>query len=145
MGSREARGDLALTGKEADWRMPEHPAKPPAARPYLVMNSRSGGGKVEKFDLKRKAEELGAEVFLMSGPELVDVAEVAREAVAEGAGLSRRARLDRGVLGVVGVRVRSARQAVGLLRGVRRRAERAGSQGDRDPRRRPAHPGRHRR
>jgi diacylglycerol kinase family enzyme len=33
------------------------------------------------------------------------------------AGLGRRIRLDRGVLGVVGVKVRSARQAVGLLRG----------------------------
>jgi len=33
------------------------------------------------------------------------------------AGLGRRARLDRGVLGVVGVKVNSARQAVGLLRG----------------------------
>jgi hypothetical protein len=33
------------------------------------------------------------------------------------AGLGRRARLDRGVLGVVGVRVTSARQAVDLLRG----------------------------
>src|SRR3989440_2236766 len=87
MGSREARGDLALTGKEAGWRMPEHPAQPPAARPYLIMNPRSGGGKVEKFDLKRKAEELGAEVFLMSGPEPVDVAEVARQAVANGADL----------------------------------------------------------
>jgi diacylglycerol kinase family enzyme len=78
---------LALTGKKADWRMPEHPAEPPAAGPYLIMNPRSGGGKVEKFDLKRKAEELGAEVFLMSGPELVDVGEVAREAVARGADL----------------------------------------------------------
>jgi diacylglycerol kinase family enzyme len=33
------------------------------------------------------------------------------------AGLSRRARLDRGVLGVVGVKVRSARQAADLVRG----------------------------
>jgi len=33
------------------------------------------------------------------------------------AGLSRRARLDRGVLGVVGVTVSSAAQAAGLLRG----------------------------
>jgi diacylglycerol kinase family enzyme len=33
------------------------------------------------------------------------------------AGLGRRARLDRGSLGVVGVTVSSARQAVGLLRG----------------------------
>ena len=35
------------------------------------------------------------------------------------AGLSRRARLDRGLLGVVGVQVGSARQAAGLLRGTR--------------------------
>jgi diacylglycerol kinase family enzyme len=34
------------------------------------------------------------------------------------AGLSRRARLDRGILGVVGVNVGSARQAIGLLRGA---------------------------
>src|SRR6202023_3072652 len=58
----------ALVGDQEAWRMPEHPAEPPPARPYLIMNPRSGGGKVEKFDLKRKAEELGAEVFMMSGP-----------------------------------------------------------------------------
>jgi diacylglycerol kinase family enzyme len=51
------------------------------------MNPKSGGGKVEKFDLQRKAEDLGAEVFLMDGPEPVDVAKVAREAVAQGADL----------------------------------------------------------
>jgi hypothetical protein len=34
------------------------------------------------------------------------------------AGLSRRARLDRGILGVVAVRVGSAREAVGLVRGA---------------------------
>jgi diacylglycerol kinase family enzyme len=51
------------------------------------MNPRSGGGKVERFDLRRKAEDLGAEVFLMSGPEPVDVGRVAREAVASGADL----------------------------------------------------------
>jgi diacylglycerol kinase family enzyme len=45
------------------------------------------GGKVGKFDLKRKAEDLGAEVFLLGGPEPVDVAEVARQAVASGADL----------------------------------------------------------
>jgi diacylglycerol kinase family enzyme len=78
---------LALAGERADWRMPERPAQPPAAHPYLIMNPKSGEGKVEKFDLKRKAEKLGAEVFLMSGPEPVDVARVAREAVAGGADL----------------------------------------------------------
>jgi diacylglycerol kinase family enzyme len=81
-----ARSALA-GGKQVDWRMPERPAQPPASHPYLIMNPRSGGGKVEKFDLKRKAEDLGAEVFLMSGPEQVDVAEVARQAVAGGADL----------------------------------------------------------
>ncbi|HEU5385296.1 MAG TPA: diacylglycerol kinase family protein [Streptosporangiaceae bacterium] len=78
---------LALAGDQPDWRMPEHPATPAARHPYLIMNPRSGGGKVEKFDLKRKAEALGAEVFLFGGPEPVDVAEVARQAVASGADL----------------------------------------------------------
>lgn len=78
---------LAMAGDRTDWRMPERPAEPPAAHPYLIMNPRSGGGKVGRFDLKRKAEDLGAEVFLMSGPELVDVAEVARQATARGADL----------------------------------------------------------
>jgi diacylglycerol kinase family enzyme len=80
-------GHLALAGDAADWRMPERPAEPPATHPYLIMNPRSGGGKVAKFDLKRKAENLGAEVFLMSGPEPIDVARVAREAIAGGADL----------------------------------------------------------
>jgi len=78
---------LALVRDHPDWRMPEHPAEPPARRPYLIMNPKSGGGKVEKFDLKRKAEELGAEVFLIDGSEPIDVAKVAREAVAQGADL----------------------------------------------------------
>jgi diacylglycerol kinase family enzyme len=78
---------LALAGNQPDWRMPEHAAQPPAQRPYLIMNPKSGGGKVGKFDLKRKAEDLGAEVFLIGGPEPVDVAKVAREAVEAGADL----------------------------------------------------------
>ena len=78
---------LALAGDRTDWRMPERPAEPPATHPYLIMNPKSGGGKVEKFDLKRKTEALGAEVFLMDGPQLVHVAEVARAAVARGADL----------------------------------------------------------
>ena len=78
---------LALAGNPADWHMPEHPAQPPARHPYLIMNPRSGGGKVGKFDLKRKAEDLGAQVFLIGGPEPVDVAKVAREAAERGADL----------------------------------------------------------
>jgi hypothetical protein len=54
LGSMIAR--LALAGNQADWRMPERPAQPPARHPYLIMNPKSGGGKVEKFDLKRNAE-----------------------------------------------------------------------------------------
>jgi Diacylglycerol kinase catalytic domain len=78
---------LALTEDGADWRMPEYPAKPPARHPYLIMNPKSGGGKAGKFDLVRKAGDLGAEVFLIGGPEPVDVAKVAREAVERGADL----------------------------------------------------------
>jgi diacylglycerol kinase family enzyme len=76
----------ALAGGQADWQMPERPARP-VRRPFLIMNPRSGGGKVEKFGLKRKAEDLGAEVFLMAGPEQVDVAAVAEEAAVRGADL----------------------------------------------------------
>ncbi|MBO0813870.1 MAG: NAD(+)/NADH kinase [Actinobacteria bacterium] len=83
-----ATARLALAAdRTPEWRMPEHPAQPPAARPFLIMNPKSGGGKVGKFDLKRKAEDLGAEVFLMDGPGEVDVAAVARDAVARGADL----------------------------------------------------------
>jgi diacylglycerol kinase family enzyme len=78
---------VALGGNRTDWRMPERPAEPPALHPYLIMNPKSGGGKVGRFDLKRKAEDLGAEVFLMSGAEPVDVAEVARQAAVRGADL----------------------------------------------------------
>jgi diacylglycerol kinase family enzyme len=77
----------ALTQDRLDWRMPELPALPPARHPFLIMNPRSGGGKVAQFGLVRKAEALGAEVFLMTGPEPVDVAEVARKAVTDGADL----------------------------------------------------------
>jgi diacylglycerol kinase family enzyme len=77
----------ALTGEQPDWRMPEYPAQPPARHPYFIMNPKSGGGKVETFDLKRKAEDLGAEVLLIGGPEPVDVAQVARHAVGQGADL----------------------------------------------------------
>jgi diacylglycerol kinase family enzyme len=78
---------VALAGDRPDWRMPERPARPPAAHPFLIMNPRSGGGKVAKFDLKRKATDLGADVFLIDGREPVDVAKVAADAVADGADL----------------------------------------------------------
>ena len=62
------------------------------------------------------------------------------------AGLGRRARLDAGTLGVVAVRVDSARQAVGLLRrGHGTGTDRAHRRGGHRRRRRPPDPGRHRR
>jgi diacylglycerol kinase family enzyme len=62
-------------------------AAPAPKRPFLIMNPRSGGGKVTKFGLKDKAEALGAEVALLEGPGVVDVAALARRAVAGGADL----------------------------------------------------------
>ncbi len=77
----------ALAGDIGDWRMPEYPVPRQARHPFVIMNPKSGGGKVVRFDLKRRAEELGAEVFLLDGPGPVDVAAVARAAVADGADL----------------------------------------------------------
>lgn len=60
---------------------------PPPERAFLVMNPHSGGGKVGRFDLKKKAEALGAEVVVLDGPGIVDVAALARDAVERGADL----------------------------------------------------------
>ena len=66
----------------------DHAARdvPPPRRPFLIMNPRSGGGKVGRFELERRARELGAEVLLLSGG-TVDVAAEARRAIARGADL----------------------------------------------------------
>ena len=77
----------ALAGEPAEWQMPEFPVRRPARHPFLIMNPRAGGGKVGRFDLQRKAEDLGAEVFLLDSAEPVDVAAVACAAVARGADL----------------------------------------------------------
>jgi diacylglycerol kinase family enzyme len=66
--------------------MPTREVQPPK-RAFVIMNPRSGGGKVTKFGLKEKAEALGAEVALLDGPGIVDVAALARQAVADGADL----------------------------------------------------------
>jgi diacylglycerol kinase family enzyme len=79
-------GRAALRGDPAPERMREHDAPPPS-RPFLIMNPRSGGGKVARFGLKDKAEALGAEVVLLEGPEIIDVGALARQAVANGADL----------------------------------------------------------
>ena len=77
---------LALTPAAAGPGMPVREVPPPK-RAFLIMNPRSGGGKVAKFGLKQKAEALGAEVVLLEGPGVVDVAALARRAVAAGADL----------------------------------------------------------
>jgi diacylglycerol kinase family enzyme len=81
-----AAGRAALAREVVPERMREHDAPPPR-RPYLIMNPRSGGGKVGRFGLKDKAEALGATVALLEGPGTVDVGELARAAVANGADL----------------------------------------------------------
>jgi diacylglycerol kinase family enzyme len=60
---------------------------PAPRQPFMIMNPRSGGGKVERFHLREKAESLGAEVAMVDGPGVVDVAELARNAVDNGADL----------------------------------------------------------
>ncbi|MEU1511720.1 diacylglycerol kinase family protein [Streptomyces sp. NPDC005811] len=61
---------------------------PPPRRPVLIMNVRSGGGKVEKFGLVARAEALGAKVVLLgTGEGWTDPVAEARKAVAEGADL----------------------------------------------------------
>jgi diacylglycerol kinase family enzyme len=79
-------GRRALTPAAAGPGMPAREAPPPK-RAFLIMNPRSGGGKVAKFSLKEKAEALGAQVALLEGPGVVDVAALARQAVADGADL----------------------------------------------------------
>ena len=59
---------------------------PPARHPFLVMNPRSGGGKVERFRLVELAESLGAEVALIDRPG-TDVQQLARDALERGADL----------------------------------------------------------
>jgi diacylglycerol kinase family enzyme len=81
-----AAGRAALGRDAIPEKMREHDAPPPR-RPYLVMNPRSGGGKVTRFGLKDKAEALGATVAMLEGPGTVDVGELARAAVANGADL----------------------------------------------------------
>ncbi len=81
-----AAGRAALTSGHS----PAEPREEVAAlqrKPFVIMNPRSGGGKVRKFGLKEKAVALGAEVALLEGPGVVDVAALARQAVDAGADL----------------------------------------------------------
>jgi diacylglycerol kinase family enzyme len=78
-----ATARLALRPDTSTWRLPVTETPAPR-RPFLVMNPRSGGGKVGRFDLVARAEAVGAEVVLLDGQ---DVQELARSAVARGADL----------------------------------------------------------
>jgi diacylglycerol kinase family enzyme len=60
---------------------------PRPRRPFLIMNPRSGDGKVGRFGLAESARTLGAEVVLLDGPGYVDVVQLAEEAVARGCDL----------------------------------------------------------
>jgi diacylglycerol kinase family enzyme len=86
LGMAVAAGRAALARDAIPERMREYEVPPPR-RPFLIMNPRSGGGKVTRFGLKDKAEALGATVALLEGPGTVDVGELARQAVADGADL----------------------------------------------------------
>ena len=81
-----AAGRTALVSGRSPARQREHAAAP-QQRPFVIMNPRSGGGKVAKFGLADKAAALGAEVALLEGPGIVDVAALARHAVDGGADL----------------------------------------------------------
>ena len=81
-----AAGRAALSSGALPDKPREHAATTPR-QPFVIMNPRSGGGKVAKFGLNDKATALGAQVSLLEGPGIVDVAALARQAVDGGADL----------------------------------------------------------
>ncbi|MEI5101812.1 diacylglycerol kinase family protein [Streptomyces sp. PmtG] len=62
-------------------------AAPRPRRPVLIMNPKSGDGKVGRFGLVERARELGAHVILLDPSQPADVAALARQAVSDGADL----------------------------------------------------------
>ncbi|MER8234863.1 diacylglycerol kinase family protein [Streptomyces sp. NPDC094049] len=78
---RTARGDSGRTDRARGERRPR------PRRPVLIMNPKSGGGKVGRFGLVERAERLGARVILIDPSAETDVAALARQAVADGADL----------------------------------------------------------
>ncbi|MFG2622624.1 diacylglycerol/lipid kinase family protein [Streptomyces sp. NPDC048507] len=84
----------AMVGAAREALRRSRPTRPPRTRaaarprrPVLIMNPKSGGGKVERFGLVARAEALGARVILLDPSQPADVAGLARTAVAEGADL----------------------------------------------------------
>jgi diacylglycerol kinase family enzyme len=82
-----AAGHAALPDADRDAAGPAERPADAALRPYLIMNPRSGGGKVERFRLREKAVALGAEVDTLAGPGWIDVGELAAHAAGDGADL----------------------------------------------------------
>jgi len=78
------RRALARSGTVAG---PMEYERPAPRHPFLIMNPRSGGDKVARFGLDERARSLGAQVVLLGGPEETDVADLARQAVDDGADL----------------------------------------------------------
>jgi diacylglycerol kinase family enzyme len=85
MAAAVTAGRTALRPDRSEWALPVSDAPPPT-RPFVVMNPRSGGGKVIRFALQERAEALGAEVALLDRPG-TDVQQLARDALARGADL----------------------------------------------------------
>ncbi|NUR29087.1 MAG: diacylglycerol kinase [Catenulispora sp.] len=79
-----SRAALRADGAEQGPRVRE---TPPPRHPVLIMNPASGGGKVGRFGLVERAERLGCRVVLMDPAHHQDVAETARQALADGADL----------------------------------------------------------
>ncbi|ARF53747.1 diacylglycerol/lipid kinase family protein [Streptomyces gilvosporeus] len=79
-------GGAALSKEPRRARLPGVRTAPPE-HPFLIMNPRSGGGKVGRFRLRERAEELGAEVHLLDPAHHEDVVALARGAVDDGADL----------------------------------------------------------
>lgn len=81
---------LAVTSARtalAPGRAPERAVAEAPRHPWILMNPRSGGGKVGRFHLAEKARAAGARVELLEGHAHQDVAALARRAIAEGADL----------------------------------------------------------
>jgi diacylglycerol kinase family enzyme len=85
MAAAVTAGRTALRPDRSEWALPVTDAPAPT-RPFVVMNPRSGGGKVIRFALQERAEALGAEVALLDRPG-TDVQQLARDALARGADL----------------------------------------------------------
>jgi len=85
LGAAVLAARTALRPQRSAWVLPVVDT-PVARRPFVVMNPRSGGGKVARFHLQQRAEALGAEVALLDHPH-TDVQQLARDALAAGADL----------------------------------------------------------